>query len=159
MAHSFLTVDPLDMNALLDLVRAPRYGGYVTFAGDVRDHDHGAVVTEIDYVAYDELARKELLLIVQTAEKRWPDCTCAAAHRTGVLRVGETSVAIAVAAPHRAEAFEACRWIIDTLKTDLPIWKREEFATGGRVWIEGHQRVAAGSEQAAPEERPEAMQP
>jgi molybdopterin synthase catalytic subunit len=142
MAHSFLTTDPLDMSALLDLVRGPSNGAYVTFTGDVRDNDNGAAVSEIDYVAYDQLARKELTRIGQSAESKWPGCSCAVAHRTGVLKVGETSVAIAVAASHRAEAFDVCRWIIDTLKTDLPIWKREEFAGGSRVWIEGPDRVA-----------------
>jgi len=141
MAHAQLTTKPLDLGSLLAIVRSPRNGGYVTFTGDVRDHDAGQTVTEIDYVAYEELAVKQMTAIVAEAESRWPGCMCAAAHRTGVLRVGETSVAIAVGAPHRAEAFEACRWIIDSFKTEVPIWKREEFESGGRAWIEGSRYV------------------
>jgi molybdopterin synthase catalytic subunit len=115
----------------------------VTFAGDVREHDDGRIVIEIEYVAYSKLALNQLLRILNQAEERWRDCRCAAAHRTGMLRIGETSVGIAVASAHRAEAFEACRWIIDAFKTELPIWKRERFESGDQVWIEGDARVSA----------------
>jgi molybdopterin synthase catalytic subunit len=159
MAHAILTTELLDMAAIVNLVRSPRCGGYVTFAGDVRDHDSNGTVTKIDYVAYDELARKEMLRIAKAAEDRWPECSCALAHRTGELLVGETSVIVAVAAPHRAEAFEACRWIIDTMKTEAPIWKREELVDGERVWIEAHERVVAQNGAAQAKQQIEATQP
>ena len=137
MAFALLTTEPLEMSSLLDVVRGSHNGGYVTFSGDVRDNDDGVAVSDIEYVAYDGLARKELARIAESAERNWPGCSCGVAHRTGVVRVGESSVIIAVAAPHRAEAFDACRWIIDTLKTDAPIWKRQQFSDGARAWAEG----------------------
>ena len=152
MAFSELKYEELSLDAVLARVRSPRNGGYVTFSGDVRDHDAGQSVTGIEYQAYDALARRELARIVEEAERQWPDTVCAVAHRTGLLKVGESSVVIAVGAPHRAEAFEACRWIIDDLKVSVPIWKREEYvsgdstASGGKVvWIEGEQHIPASS--------------
>ncbi len=158
MGYSELTSDALSLDSVMAQVRSPRNGGYVTFSGDVRNHDAGEPVAAIEYQAYDALARRELARIVADAEQQWPEATCAVAHRVGLLRVGESSVVIAVGAPHRAEAFEACRWIIDALKVSVPIWKREEYADGldaaaggdGRaggeaVWIEGERQVPAAT--------------
>lgn len=155
MSLAILTATAIDAPALLDAVRSGRNGGYVSFAGDVRDHDGDLSVSQIDYVAYEPLARKELQRIGDEAERRWPGTLCAIGHRIGVLVVGETSVFIAVGAPHRAEAFDACRWIIDRLKVDVPIWKREEMPAGDAVWIEGSRSVAASAKTEQHREDPE----
>ncbi len=145
MAFAELTSEPVDSTSLAQRVRGPQHGGCVTFQGDVRDNDNGKAVIGLFYHAYEELARKELARIVDEAEERWAGTSCAISHRIGWLEIGETSVAIAVAAPHRVEAFDACRWIIDTVKTSVPIWKREEFDGEGAVWIEGSSQIPASA--------------
>jgi molybdopterin synthase catalytic subunit len=142
---ALITKDVLDIDMLVDTVRSHKNGGYVTFSGDVRDNDDGKTVIGIDYHCYEPLAAKELERIVSEAEQRWPGTVCAAIHRTGMVKVGESSVIIAVSAPHRADAFDACRWIIDTIKTEVPIWKREEFDGADAKWIEGDRKIEAQS--------------
>jgi molybdopterin synthase catalytic subunit len=102
----------------------------------VRDHNQGRAVLHLEYEAYEEMALTELGSIEAEARRRWPVTDLRILHRLGRMEIGETSVAVAVAAPHRAEAFEACRFAIDTLKQTVPIWKKEFYADGA-VWIEG----------------------
>ncbi len=120
-------------------VEATGYGAVVTFAGNVRDNALGREVLYLEYEGYAPLAEKELARIAQEAEERWT-VRCAIVHRLGRLEIGECSVAVAVASAHRAEGFEACRWVMDTLKATVPIWKKEYFV-GGACWIEGPQSV------------------
>jgi len=122
-------------------VEATGYGAVVTFAGNVRDNALGREVLYLEYEGYAPLAEKELLRIASEAERRWT-VRCAIVHRLGRLELGECSVAVAVASAHRAEAFEACRWVMDTLKATVPIWKKEYFV-GGACWIEGPQSVSS----------------
>jgi molybdopterin synthase catalytic subunit len=143
VAFAQITKDVLDIATVVNHVRSDKNGGLVTFSGDVRDNDGGKTVTAIDYHCYQALAVKELQQIVITAEKTWPGTICAAIHRVGSVKVGESSVIIAVSAPHRAEAFDTCRWIIDTIKVSLPIWKREEFEGAKAEWIEGDHHIDA----------------
>ena len=131
-----LTVAPLSVDAVLRAVEGPGAGAVTTFVGLVRDHNVGRAVLWLDYEAYAPLAEKALALIVQEAETRWPGARMAIHHRTGRLEIGEASVVIAVATPHRADAFSACRYAIERIKQIVPIWKHEHFA-GGEVWIEG----------------------
>lgn len=107
----------------------------MTFAGNVRDNARNQKVLYLEYEGYAPLAEKQLLALRDEAQNRW-DVVCAVQHRLGRLEIGECSVAVAVASPHRGEAFEACRWLMDTLKETVPIWKREYFE-GGSHWVEG----------------------
>ncbi len=135
-----LTSAPLDTKAVIESVQSPGYGAVVTFAGTVRDNAQGQRVLFLEYEAYEPLARAHLATLLTEAEARWPGVRAAAAHRLGRVEIGECSVCVAVAAPHRAEAFDACRWLMDTLKGSVPIWKKEYFE-GGAHWIEGPERV------------------
>jgi molybdopterin synthase catalytic subunit len=131
-----ITREPLDRNALVAAVTHPGAGGIVVFEGVVRDNARGKRVRYLEYDVYPEMAIQQIRAIVAEAQKRWGVQHAAVAHRIGRLEIGEASVIIAVATPHRGEAFEACRYIIDTLKTTVPIWKKE-VATSGEEWVEG----------------------
>lgn len=130
-----ITPEPLTLDPLIAHVERPEAGAVVTFAGNVRNHSRGRRVEHLEYDAYVPMAERKLSEIAAEAERRW-DCRVAVRHRTGRLEIGEPSVLIAVSAPHRAAAFDACRYVIDTLKTAVPIWKKEVWE-GGEVWIEG----------------------
>jgi len=131
-----LTREPLDRNALIAAVSDPAAGGIAIFEGVVRDNARGKQVRYLEYDVYPEMAEQQIRTIIAEAQRRWGVAHVAVAHRFGRLEIGEASVIIAVATPHRAEAFEACRYIIDTLKTTVPIWKKE-VATNGEEWVEG----------------------
>jgi molybdopterin synthase catalytic subunit len=131
-----LTRERLDRDALLAAVSDPRDGGIVIFEGVVRNHARGKQVRYLEYEAYVEMAEPQIREIIAEAQRRWGVERVAVAHRFGRLEIGETSVIVVVASPHRAEAFDACRYIIDTLKTTVPIWKKE-VATDGEEWVEG----------------------
>ena len=131
-----LTREPLDREALVAAVSHPSIGGIVVFEGVVRDNARGKQVRYLEYEVYEEMARQQIREIIAQAEQRWGIERIAVAHRFGRLEIGEASVIIVVASPHRSEAFEACRYIIDTLKTTVPIWKKE-VATTGEEWVEG----------------------
>ena len=131
-----VTPDPLTVDAVLRVVEGPGSGAVTTFVGLVRDHNQGRKVLFLDYEAYAPLAEKALAIIVGEAETQWTGARMAIHHRTGKLAIGEASVVIAVATPHRADAFAACRYAIERIKQIVPIWKHEHFE-GGEVWIEG----------------------
>jgi molybdopterin synthase catalytic subunit len=131
-----ITAAPLAVESVLRAVEGPGAGAVTTFVGLVRDHNQGRRVRFLDYEAYAPLAEKALGRIVHEAETQWPGARVAIHHRTGRLEIGEASVVIAVATPHRADAFAACRYAIERIKQIVPIWKHEHF-DGGEVWIEG----------------------
>ena len=133
-----LTREPLDLSRLVSEVSDPSCGGIASFLGVVRNLDEGRNVLALEYDAYDALASSQLRAVADEALARWPDARIAVQHRAGRLVVGEVSVAIAVACPHRAEAFACCRHVIDRVKEAVPIWKREESPEGAR-WLEGHE--------------------
>lgn len=135
-AATAVTPDPLTVEAVLRVVEGPGAGAVTTFVGLVRDHNQGRKVLFLDYEAYAPLAEKALAIIVAEAEAQWTGARMAIHHRTGKLAIGEASVVIAVATPHRADAFAACRYAIERIKQIVPIWKHEHFE-GGEVWIEG----------------------
>ena len=141
VAPPLLTYGTIDLDALSRAVEASGYGAVVTFAGNVRDNARGLQVLYLEYEGYEPLAEKHLARLAAEAEERW-GVKCAVQHRLGRLEIGECSVGVAVASPHRGEAFEACRWLMDTLKETVPIWKREFFA-GGAHWVEGPQTVTS----------------
>lgn len=131
-----VTNETLNLTALLRMVDAPGMGAVASFLGLVRDHNQGRRVTHLVYESYDALAERALARIVSESREHWPDTVLAIHHRTGRLAIGEASVAIAAASPHRADAFAACRYAIERIKQIVPIWKHEYFE-GGDVWIEG----------------------
>lgn len=131
-----ITGSPLDVADLTKLIEAAGHGAVVAFVGLVRDHNQGRHVTHLVYEAYEPLAVKALDRIVSEAQAEWPGVQLALHHRIGRLDVGEASVAIAAASPHRADAFVAARYAIERVKQIVPIWKHEYF-DGGDSWIEG----------------------
>jgi len=128
---------PLDPREVEARVRGDDAGGVVTFVGAVRDHSRGHDIRHLEYEAYPGMAEREMEKIADEAARRWPDARAALAHRVGHLVIGDLAVVVAAAAPHRAEAFEACRFAIDTLKQTVPIWKKE-VTTSGEYWVEDH---------------------
>jgi molybdopterin synthase catalytic subunit len=128
--------EAIRIEALLDEVRSDADGGIALFVGTVRSENAGRKVLHLEYEAYAPMAEAEIRKIEDDAIARFGVSKIAIVHRTGRLEIGEASVAIAVASPHRAQALDACRFAIDTLKRTVPIWKKE-FFEGGAVWIEG----------------------
>jgi molybdopterin synthase catalytic subunit len=128
--------EPLDPAVLVAAVATERDGAVATFVGLVRDHNSGRRVRWLEYEAYSALAVKAFDQIAAEAAERWADARLAIHHRTGRLEIGDASVAIVAASPHRSEAFAVCRYAIERVKQIAPIWKREYF-DGGDVWIEG----------------------
>jgi molybdopterin synthase catalytic subunit len=134
-----ITRDRLNDAAIRALVRGATSsgdGGIVTFEGVVRDNARGKRIRYLVYDAYPEMAEQQMASIVAEVQSRWQTDHIAIVHRIGRLEIGECSVVVVVACPHRAEAFEACRYAIDTLKTTVPIWKKE-VAEDGEEWVEG----------------------
>ena len=127
--------EPLELAPLVRFVERPEAGAVATFSGNVRVQNRGRRVEYLEYDAYRPMAEKQLREIAEEAVRRWPG-RIAIRHRVGRLEIGEPSVLVAVATAHRAEAFAACRFAIDTLKEQVPIWKKEVWE-GGEVWIEG----------------------
>ena len=126
----------LELAGLVRVVEGAGSGAVASFLGLVRDHNQGRRVTHLIYEAYEPLAVRALDRIVGESRERWPDVSLAIHHRIGRLDIGDASVAIAAASPHRADAFAACRYAIERIKQIVPIWKHEYF-DGGDVWIEG----------------------
>jgi molybdopterin synthase catalytic subunit len=131
---SFLTEDRIDSAALVRRVMRTSDGAYVLFEGVVRDHHEGHAVESIFYDAYRPMAEKEIAAIVRDIGSELPEVALAVVHRLGNLVVGEASIAIVAASPHRAEAFSACRMAIDRIKERVPIWKKER-GPGGEEWV------------------------
>jgi len=127
---------PIDVNKLLNDLSDQGSGASVLFTGTVRDHNEKDKVSKLHYEVYQEMAEKILKEIEIEIHKKWKINKFIAIHRTGTLKVGEVSVAVAVSAEHRKEAFEACKFGIDAIKERAPIWKKE-FAESGAEWLEG----------------------
>jgi molybdopterin synthase catalytic subunit len=130
----YLTREPIDMAALLAEVSAPERGGAVAFLGTVRRGPDDGPVTAIEYTAYEAMVVTELDRIIEEARAKWPEAGFAARHRLGAVPTGEASIGIVAAAPHRAQAFEAGRFLIEEAKRRLPVWKRERFDDGTAQW-------------------------
>ena len=132
-----LTAQPLDVAAAVAFVSDGRAGGIDVFLGTTRAETSpdGRELVALDYEAYEQMATEQLRDLARRAREQWPVVKLALLHRTGRVAVGQPSVLIAVATPHRAESFEACRWLIDTLKKDVAIWKKEVWADGSGTWV------------------------
>jgi molybdopterin synthase catalytic subunit len=135
-----LVHEPLDLAALLAGVQAADRGGTCLFVGSVRPDDG---VVAIDYSAHEDMAVAELERILAEAQNQWPEAATSVEHRLGRVAVGEASVAVAAAAPHRQSAFEACRFVIEALKVRVPVWKREECRDGTARWADNEGRRTA----------------
>jgi molybdopterin synthase catalytic subunit len=130
-----ITESPIDHQAVTEYVRSNRAGAVCTFLGTVRELTGSRRTVALSYEAYPEMALKKLRELEAEARQRWPVIELAVAHRVGQLDLGEVSVAIAVSCPHRHQAFDACRWLIDTLKESVPIWKKESWEDGSQEWV------------------------
>ncbi len=139
-----ITTSPINIELVIDSVRTPESGGIDTFIGTTRNHSKGRVVSALEYEAYEPMALQVMERIVEEAQSRWPVQKIAVIHRIGRVEVGQASVVIAVSSVHRKEAFEACRFLIDRLKEDVPIWKREYFTDGSIEWSgQPHEQAAS----------------
>ncbi len=130
-----LTTEPIDHAALTDAVRTRDAGAVVLFLGTVRETTAGRRTEALDYEAHGEMAVAQIETLADEARRQWPIEQVAVEHRLGHLEPGEISVAVAVSCPHRAEAFEAGRFLIDRLKQIVPIWKKENYADGTSEWV------------------------
>jgi molybdopterin synthase catalytic subunit/molybdopterin converting factor small subunit len=129
-----LTEDPIDVAALVSEVAREEAGAIATFLGTTRVHSRGRSVTQLEYEAFPDMAEREMARIAEELKARYDLCAVAITHRVGRVGIGETSVAIAISAPHRADALAACKDAIDTLKETVPLWKKEVYE-GGEEWI------------------------
>ena len=130
-----LTAAPLPVGEAAAFLATPEAGGLALFVGITRQWTEGRETERLRYEAYEPMALAELGRLADEVTARWPVATCCLLHRLGEVPVAEASVVVGVATPHRAEAFAACRWLIDTLKERVPIWKREVFADGTEAWV------------------------
>lgn len=132
-----ISEEDLDEEEVAARVEGPDAGGVVSFIGRVRNHARGHSIEHLEYEAYPAMAEREMEKIVDAAAEKWPGTRVAIAHRVGRLAIGDAAVVVVAASAHRGEAFDACRFAIDTLKVTVPIWKRE-VATDGAYWVDDH---------------------
>jgi molybdopterin synthase catalytic subunit len=130
-----LTSQPIDVSALLAAAHQPEAGAVLLFLGTSRKFTHGRETLELHYEAYAKMAERELEKLEAEARRRWPLAACAIVHRLGRVPLAEASVAVVVSSAHRDDAFVAGRWLIDTLKQTVPIWKQERWADGTVEWV------------------------
>jgi molybdopterin synthase catalytic subunit len=133
-----VTTEPLKVQEVNDLVKRPTDGAVVTFDGIVRNNFDGRPVDYLEYEAYAAMAEKKLAEIAAEVQQKFAVGEVAMVHRIGRLEIGESSIVIAVAAPHRHAAFEACAYAMDRVKEDVPVWKKEFFADGQAHWVNQH---------------------
>ncbi len=130
-----LTTEPIDVVALVTRAQQPAAGAVLLFLGVSRQYTGERETVELSYEAYHEMAERELARLEAKARGRWPLVECAIVHRLGIVPISEASVAVVVSSPHRHEAFEAGRWLIDAIKESAPIWKQERWASGETEWV------------------------
>jgi molybdopterin synthase catalytic subunit len=131
-----ITTEPIDAQELIAAVQTPADGAVCVFCGVVREDSRNKKVRWLEYDAYPEMAEKKMRDILDEVTHKWPEQRAAIVHRIGRMEIGEASVIIAVGSPHRGESFEACHYVIDRVKQEVPIWKKEVF-TDGEAWVEG----------------------
>ena len=139
----FLTASPIDAAAMVSEARASD-GAVAVFVGVVRNENAGRAATQVEYEAYGPMAESEMEKIAGL-RREWPSTRVRMVHRTGLLKVGEASVAVVATSPHRADAFAACRAAIDRIKTSVPIWKKERYADGTEEWVDPTGPIEDGS--------------
>lgn len=129
--------EPLSMDALIAETDSPEAGALIVFSGTVREHNEGKAVATIEYSAYEPVAERRLREIEQDTQQRFDVTCCRIQHRIGPMAIGDSSVMIVVRAPHRADAYEASRYAIDTVKQSVPIWKYETYTDGTHDYVQG----------------------
>ena len=129
--------EPLDVGAAFTFLQTPKAGGIDLFVGTTRQWTADTETVRLEYDCYEAMALKEMERLAEEAHARWPVERVCLLHRLGVVPPAEVSVVVGVATPHRADAFAACRFLIDALKQQVPIWKREVYADGSTEWVEG----------------------
>lgn len=143
-----ITSEPIDTDSLRRSLSDPGAGGYAAFEGWVRNENEGHEVLRLEYEVYEPLVITEGERILAEARQRYPHLKARCVHRSGLLEIGECAVWVGVAAPHRDEAFKACRYIIDELKVRLPIWKKEHYTNGDSGWVNCERCKAHGERDA-----------
>lgn len=133
-----ITAQPIDVQQAIKNVSSEEAGAVALFIGTVRNMTKGKPVDKLNFEAYDAMAISEMEKIIEQAGARWSIKKAAVIHRTGELQVSDIAVVVAASSPHRDAAFSACRYIIDTLKETVPIWKKEHFTDGSDVWVAAH---------------------
>ena len=132
-----ITEKPINPSEILHAVEDDAAGGTVLFLGTIRNRNEGRAVESLEYEVYKEMAEKRMTELEKAVVEKWPIKKIAMVHRYGRLRIGEVSVAVAVSSEHRAEAFEAGKFAIDTIKRTLPLWKKEKLKSGEEAWTKG----------------------
>jgi molybdopterin synthase catalytic subunit len=140
---TYFTREPLSLGSMVAEAASPECGGTCVFLGTVRDGPEAGGVVAIEYSAYEAMVDAEFARLVGDARERWPGARIAVRHRLGTIPVGEASIAIVAAAPHRAQAFEACRYVIEEVKRRIPVWKKELRVDGSEVWVDPSGRPTA----------------
>ena len=140
---TYLTRTPISLDSLLTEVADADCGGTCVFLGTVRNGPAERGVTAIEYSAYEDMVDVEFGRLLADARGRWPEARIAVRHRLGTIPVGEASIAIVAAAPHRVQAFEACRYVIEGVKQRIPVWKKELRMDGSEVWVDPAGRPTA----------------
>jgi molybdopterin synthase catalytic subunit len=135
MELQYLTTSNIDLARVVGSVQSTAAGAVILFLGTTRDMTGGRETDSLDYQCYPEMANRKLGELEAEARRRWPIVECCLVHRLGHLLPGEVSVAVAVSTPHRDDAFAAGRWLIDTIKTEVPIWKCENWSDGAKDWV------------------------
>jgi molybdopterin synthase catalytic subunit len=132
-----ITDQPIDRNKIIKAAESGEAGAVNVFIGTIRSKSSHKKIVRLEYECYEPMAKLEIQKIINLATTRWPILKVAISHRTGILKIGEEAVVVAVSTPHRKESFEACQFIIDSLKQTVPIWKKEIFE-GGEEWVSAH---------------------
>ena len=144
-----ITTQPIETDAVLKSVQSDLAGASVLFVGTTRQFTHGRETEKLDYECYEKMAVKKMNQVRDRASEKWPISECSIVHRVGTVELGESSIAIAVSAPHRAAAFEAAQWLVDTMKKEVPIWKREHWADGSQQWVHPDESVMTDEDENA----------
>lgn len=142
---TYVTAAPVDLAELFQRVTGPGRGGTASFVGTVRAGPDDGPVERIEYSAYEEMLEAEFARIVTEAQSRWPGARATGIHRLGTIGLGEASIAVVAAAPHRAEAFDACRFVVEEAKRRLPVWKKEFHEDGRSRWRENREWASQSS--------------
>ena len=137
-----ITESPINAQQGMPRLSSPRAGASVIFLGTTREFTQGRQTRWLEYECYREMAERKLAELEAAARQRWPLVECLLLHRVGPVDLGETSVLVAVSTPHRQQAFEAAQWLMDAIKQEVPIWKKENWADGGSQWV--HPGTAPG---------------
>lgn len=144
-----ITHKPIETEKIIASVQSDQAGASVLFVGTTRQFTGDKETLKLDYECYESMAIRKMQQLSDQARQQWPIEKCSIVHRVGTIELGEASIAVAVSTPHRAASFEAAQWLVDTLKKQVPIWKREYWADGSREWVHPDEAVIVDSKDTA----------